>query len=431
MLKSQISQKTFRPAQLSGLRKYCRNAAVVVTWAILSACASSPAPTPPPVQPTLPRQMTYPAPVLTSPQAQTSDAFKYLPGWGSTTLEPSVSAFKRSCLALRKKSADAPLSSAAGWAGRVSEWLPACDALNNAQDDASAVAIMESLFVPIEVTSPDGKSRFTGYFEPTYEARRTPQYPFTEPVPAKPADLIPNGANPMQRLANGRQRAYPSRAAITAAGVTPIAYAHPSDVFFMQIQGSGRLEFPDGTSIRAAYAAHNGHPFRSTANWLLKRGKITSGQASMQGIRAWMDRVSPAEARQAMNANPRFVFFNALPIGDPRVGPNGAQSVPLTALGSMAVDTDIMPLGLPMYVNTTAPGLGGDWAGLLISQDTGGAIKGAVRGDIYFGTGVEAGRRAGTMNAPGRLWVFLPHDVAARLMAERMSAMQTSSIFVP
>lgn len=431
MLKSQTSLNPLQSASRRRLKKYCRDAVVIATFAILSACASSPTTVPAPVQPPAPPPVTYPAPVLTSPQTQTSDAFKHLPNWGVTTLEPSVSAFKRSCLALRKKSADAPLSSVADWAGSVSEWLPACDALSVAQNDASAVAIMELLFVPIEVTSPDGKSRFTGYFEPTYEARRTPQYPFTEPVPAKPADLIPNGANPMQRLANGSQRPYPSRAAITADGVAPIAYAHPSDVFFMQIQGSGRLQFPDGTSIRAAYAAHNGHPFRSTANWLLKQGKITSGQASMQGIRAWMDRVSPAEARQAMNANPRFVFFNALPIGDPRVGPNGAQSVPLTALGSMAVDTDIMPLGLPMYVNTTAPGLGGDWAGLLISQDTGGAIKGAVRGDIYFGTGVEAGRRAGTMNAPGRLWVFLPHVVATRLMAEPMSAAQISSAFVP
>lgn len=416
---------------LQGLKAHCRIAAVAATAAILSACASSPAPIvqqlPSPVAP----PVTYPAPVLKSPLPQSSNVFSQLPNWGATPLEPSVSAFKRSCQVTRKKSADAPFSSIADWAGRVIEWLPACDALDSAQNDASAMAIMEALFVPIEVTSPDGKSRFTGYFEPTYQARRTPQYPYTEPVPAKPADLIPNGANPMQRLANGSKRPYPSRAQITAAAVTPIAYAHPSDVFFMQIQGSGRLQFQDGSSLRAAYAAHNGHPFRSTANWLLKRGKITRGQASMQGIRDWMDRVSPAESRQAMNANPRFVFFNALPIGDPRVGPDGAQGVPLTSLGSMAIDTDIMPLGMPMYVETTAPGLGGDWAGLLISQDTGGAIKGAVRGDIYFGTGVQAGRRAGTMNAPGRLWVFLPRDVAARLMADRMSAAQTSSAFVP
>ena len=200
--------------------------------------------------------------------------------------------------------------------------------------------------------------------------------------------------------------------------MTAIAYAHPADVFFMQIQGSGRLKFPDGHTVRAAYAAHNGHPFKSTANWLMETGRITAGEASMQGIRAWMDRAGPVETRLAMNHNPRFVFFRALPEGDPALGPEGAQSVPLTPLASMAVDTDIHPLGVPMYVQTEAPGLGGSWAGLLIAQDTGGAIKGPVRGDLYFGTGQQAGERAGTMNAPGRLWVFLPQAVAARLIRE-------------
>lgn len=389
--------------------------------ACLGSCASAPpTPAPTPVV-TVP---VVPQPVLqVPPDARPSTAFSGLPEWGARSVESPVAAFKRSCLKLAGKSPQQPLASVAVWAGTVAEWREPCEAIQAATDDASATAIIETYFVPVEVSAPDGKSRFTGYFEPTYEARRAPIPPFTEPVPGKPADLIPNGANPQQRLANGRTRPYPSRAEITASGVTPIAYAHPSDVFFMQIQGSGRLEFPDGTSIRAAYAAHNGHPFKSTANWLIRNNKITRGQASMQGIRAWMDRVSPAEARRAMNANPRFVFFNALPIGDPRTGPTGAQSVPLTPLGSMAVDTSIFPLGLPMYVQTTAPGLGGDWAGLLIAQDTGGAIKGVVRGDIFFGTGDDAGRRAGTMNAPGRLWVLLPPAAAARVLSQEVSTL--------
>jgi membrane-bound lytic murein transglycosylase A len=116
-----------------------------------------------------------------------------------------------------------------------------------------------------------------------------------------------------------------------------------------------------------------------------------------------------------MNINPRFVFFQSLPEGDPDLGPNGAHNVPLTPLGSMAVDPEFHALGVPMFVQTTAPGLGGDWSGLLIAQDTGGAIKGPVRGDIYFGTGVDAGNRAGTMNAKGRLWVLLPRAVVERM----------------
>ena len=139
----------------------------------------------------------------------------------------------------------------------------------------------------------------------------------------------------------------------------------------------------------------------------------------MQGIRAWMDRTTPARAREAMNSNPRFVFFDIEPEGDPRLGPKGSFGVPLTPLGSMAVDLDFHAGGVPMFVQTTAPGLQGDWSGMLVSQDTGGAIKGAVRGDLYFGTGTQAGARADTVNAPGRMWVLLPRAVAERIRLQR------------
>ena len=141
----------------------------------------------------------------------------------------------------------------------------------------------------------------------------------------------------------------------------------------------------------------------------------------MRGIRAWMDRTTPERARQAMNANPRFVFFTLEPEGDPRLGPKGSFGVPLTPLGSMAVDLDIHAGGVPMFVQTTAPGLGGEWSGLLVSQDTGGAIKGSVRGDLYFGTGDRAGAAADTVNAPGRLWVLLPTAVAERLRQQDLA----------
>ena len=119
-----------------------------------------------------------------------------------------------------------------------------------------------------------------------------------------------------------------------------------------------------------------------------------------------------------MNANPRFVFFNLEPEGDPRLGPKGSFGVPLTPLGSMAVDLDYHAGGVPMFVQTPAPGLGGTWSGMLVSQDTGGAIKGPARGDLYFGTGAQAGASADTVNAPGRLWVLLPRAVAERLRAQ-------------
>ena len=383
---------------------------------LIASCQSAPAR--PPIVYSPP---SVPAPSVTQPQLpawERPSEFSDLPDWTAAELAPAMSAFQHSCSKFASRAMAADLSDAAPWAGKVQDWAEPCGALSVARNDTEARALLEQFFVPIEVLSPSGESRFTGYFEPTYEARRTPTPPFTEPVPALPADLVPNGDHPLQRLPNGTTRTYPARARITTAGVQAIAYAHPADVFFLQIQGSGRLRFPDGSTMRAVYAAHNGHKFRSTANWLISTGRIKRSEASMQGIRAWMDRAGLAEARRAMNQNPRFVFFRAEAEGDPALGPDGAQGVPLTPLGSMAVDTSLHALGVPMFVQTSAPGLGGDWSGLLIAQDTGGAIKGAVRGDIYFGTGPDAGNRAGTMNAPGRLWALLPRKVAERMRAE-------------
>ncbi|MFN4183170.1 MAG: murein transglycosylase A [Hyphomonas sp.] len=400
-----------------------RIASLLFSALVLAACQSSPRPAPPVVPPV---QM----PGITSPPPTASPAnYRDLPGWQSSPLAPSLEAFRRTCDRFSRRAWDAPLSRSVAWAGTAEDWAPACASLAAPLDDAAARRVFETLFIPVEIIDPEAKPRFTGYFEPTYEARRTPEPGFTEPVLAVPPDFVANGDSPLQRLPNGTTRPYPPRAEITATGGQAIAWAHPTDVFFLQIQGSGRLRFPDGTTLRAAYAAHNGQPFRSTANWLIETGRITRGEGSMQGIRAWMDRSSPEEVRQSMNINPRFVFFQSLPEGDPTLGPTGAHNVPLTPFGSMAIDPSFHALGVPMFVQTNAPGLGGSWSGLLIAQDTGGAIKGPVRGDIYFGTGFDAGQRAGTMNAPGRLWVLLPLKVAERLRqdlgAGRIAARET------
>ncbi len=348
-------------------------------------------------------------------------AYDALPGWDGADLAPGLSALRRSCALFALRQPGQILSPRAPWAGTAGDWQPACAALDVIADASSARAVMQALFTPVEIAAPDGASRFTGYFEPTFEARLTPQPPFTEPVPARPSDLISTSGKVYQTLPNGQRRAYPIRAEITRNGVIPLAYAHPADVFFLQIQGSGRLILPDGRTLRAVYAAHNGQPFKSTANWLMAKGWITRGEASMAGIRAWMDRTTPARARQAMNANPRFVFFAIEPEGDPNLGPKGSLGVALTPLGSLAVDNDYHPGGVPMFVQTKAPGLGGNWSGFLVAQDTGGAIKGPVRGDIYFGTGDAAGAAADTVNAPGRLWVLLP-----RVLAERIRVSQSA-----
>ncbi|MEL6473675.1 MAG: MltA domain-containing protein [Pseudomonadota bacterium] len=375
---------------------------------VVAGCTTAPPPSPPSPEP-----VAVPAPPLARTPIVTPADFEALPGWRAAAMAPGVTAFARSCGVIVKRPDEALLSNAAPWAGTIADWRRTCEAMTSIVDEASARTMMEILFRPVEIIVPEGKPRFTGYFEPSIEASAVPVGAFTAPVPGPPDDLVQIGGKPHQRLQNGSTQPYPPRAKISPQNI--LGYAHPADVFFLQIQGSGRLIFPDGRTIRAAYHAHNGQPFRSTANWLMRSGKITRGEASMQGIRAWMDRVSPSEATEAMNANPRYVFFEARPEGDPALGPNGAQGVPLTPFGSLAVDTDLHPLGIPMFVQTTAPGLGGDWSGLMIAQDTGGAINGPVRGDIYFGTGDEAGQRAGTMNAPGRKWVLLPRSVAAAL----------------
>ncbi|MBU3921097.1 MAG: murein transglycosylase A, partial [Alphaproteobacteria bacterium] len=334
---------------------------------LLTGCQTQPAPI----------VIARPDPGITAPPPSANPAtYLELPGWSAAPLDAPLQAFRRTCDRFTRRAWDAPLSKNAPWAGTARDWQPGCDALIAARDGAAARAIFETHFIPLEIIDREGKQRFTGYYEPVYEARHTPEAPFTEPVFALPSDFVANGDQPLQRLADGSTRPYPARSEITARGGPAIAYAHPSDVFFLQVQGSGRLKFPDGTTLRAGYAAHNGQPFKSVANWLIQTGRITTGQGSMQGIRAWMDRSSAAEVREAMNINSRFVFFQSLPEGDPNLGPNGAHNVPLTPLGSMAVDPEFHALGVPMFVQTTAPGLGGDWSGLLISQDTGGAIKG-------------------------------------------------------
>ncbi|MEO0467444.1 MAG: MltA domain-containing protein, partial [Pseudomonadota bacterium] len=357
----------------------CHILLVLAAW-LLSGCTTAPTPVQSPVQ-----EVETFTPELKVPS--TSDAFLSVSVWADASVVPGLEAMRRSCSTWNAKAADQLLSRRAPWAGTPADWRGFCEALSLVEDEDAARRVIEALAVPVEVRSPDGASRFTGYFEPMIPARRAPVGVFNAAVPGPPADLVQTDNGPSQRLPNGSLRAYPPRKDIRPDAGGVLGYAHPADVFFLQIQGSGRLLFPDGSTVRAAYFAHNGQPFRSTANWLLERGEIGRGEASMQGIKAWMDTAGPDKASEAMNANPRYVFFQELPEGDPDLGPNGAMGVPLTALGSVAVDPSVYPLGLPLVVSTTAPGLGGDWSGLVSAQDTGGAIKGVVRGDIYFGTG--------------------------------------------
>jgi membrane-bound lytic murein transglycosylase A len=180
----------------------------------------------------------------------------------------------------------------------------------------------------------------------------------------------------------------------------------PVELFFLQIQGSGQVRLENGERMRIGYADQNGHPFRSLGRHLIDRGDLTLEHASMQGIKAWAA-ANPARMQEALNQNPSYVFFRELPITD---GPIGALGVPLTGEYSIAVDRRYVPLGAPVFLATTFPLSDRPLERLMAAQDTGGAIRGVVRADFYWGTGPEAGALAGRMRQQGRMWMLWPRN---------------------
>jgi len=248
-----------------------------------------------------------------------------------------------------------------------------------------------------------------------------------------PADLVNvdlgqfrenlKGQRIVGRVLDGRLIPYPARAEIEGGALAaPILFVDdPIDAYFLQVQGSGRVVLNDGTVVRAVYAGQNGRPYISIGRILVQRGELTLETVSMQSIRAWL-LAHPAQIQPLMNENPSFVFFAEQPIGDPSLGAAGAQGVPLIAEASLAVDLTVHALGVPVWLETTAPDPDPTkpdriFERLLVMQDTGGAIRGPVRGDIYWGYSADAGAIAGRMHSQGRMTVLLPKSVAARLGA--------------
>jgi membrane-bound lytic murein transglycosylase A len=181
------------------------------------------------------------------------------------------------------------------------------------------------------------------------------------------------------------------------------------DLFFLQIQGSGRVRLDDGEIVRVGYADQNGHPYRSIGKFLVDRGELTIEQASLEGIKTWATN-NPAKVRELLDHNASYVFFRELPPGPD--GPVGAMGLPLTPGRSVAIDPRTVPLGAPVFLATTLPNSERPLARLMLAQDTGGAIKGGVRADFFWGFGEEAGKQAGRMRQQGRMWVLLPHGLA-------------------
>ena len=371
-----------------------------------------------------------PAPVDIVPMTFSALNFSAIPDWSATDVSAARRAMVRSCVSVQNRPATSLMSNIATYSGRVSDWGDVCRQANNANvEDRN---YWESNFQAWRVSVPnDVPGRLTGYYEPIMAARRIRDDVHSEPIQARPADLleVDMGAfDPVLRARNfiGRVEGnkvvpYPPRAQITANSAPVLAWGEPAEVLSLQVQGSGRLLFEDNTQIRAAFAAHNGQRFGSNAQELIRRGHLTPTGASLDALKAWFKTASPQEAREVLNANPRTVFFKLEPIIDPKAGPAGGQGIPLEANGSMAVDTSYHAYGVPIFVAADAPRVAltidKSIRRLMIAQDTGGAIKGPLRGDLYWGTGPEAGLRAGRINHDTQFWVLLPKGIDPNALA--------------
>lgn len=295
-------------------------------------------------------------------------------------------------------------------------------------DPADQRRFFESAFEPRQVIAGDGRTEglLTGYYEPLLRGSRNRDDRYRFPVYGVPDDLIVvdlgelypelKGARVRGRVVGRKLLPYWNRADIDAgrgapAGRELVWVDDAVELFFLQVQGSGRVRLESGGLLRVGYADQNGHPYRSVGRLLVERGELTVDQASMQGIKAWGAR-NPDKLPSLLGENPSYVFFRELPAGDG--GPPGSLGIPLTDGRSLAVDPRVIPLGAPVYIDSTWPGTAAPLRRLMVAQDTGGAIKGPVRADFFFGFGDAAGEQAGRMRQPLRLWVLLPRTETSR-----------------
>ena len=322
--------------------------------------------------------------------------FADLPGWEADRAADWWPALLRGC--------ERP---APGWAGVCAQARSA--SVPAFSDDAARVWLQQRLQA-YRVEAADGASEglMTGYFEPLVDAVRTPRADMRVPLYAPPAELA------TRKPYLTRQQLDTLPATQAALRGKPIAFvADPLDSLILQIQGSGRLNITeaDGSRklVRLAFAAHNEQPYKSVGRWLIDQGELTPAQASWPGIKAWA-RANPKRLNEMLWSNPRVVFFREEPLPDPQLGPKGAQGVPLTPGRSIAVDAQSIPYGTPVWLDSTEPLSSTPLRRLVMAQDTGSAITGAVRADYFWGWGADAEAQAGRLKQPLKLWVLWPRS---------------------
>ncbi|HKF71594.1 MAG TPA: murein transglycosylase A [Stellaceae bacterium] len=351
----------------------------------------------------------------------TPASFDDLKGWASDRVGEALAAFKRSCARRLRFSDDAAVGPQ-GMAGKVADWRPPCAAAVavGENDDAAARSFFEAWFRPYRCANNETvDGLFTGYYEPELKGARDRGAGFETPLMKRPPDLVAvdlgdfradwRGERIAGRVVDGRLKPYETRAQIEAGALDRLNLAFlwvddPVAAFFLQIQGSGRVDLPDGSQVLVGFDGQNGWPYVAIGRVMIERGLIDRESATMPGIRAWLAS-HPAETKGILDANASYVFFREV-AGD---GPIGSDGVALTPGRSLAVDTKFLPLGAPFWLDAAADD--GPIERLLIAQDTGGAIRGPVRGDLFWGHGAEAERRAGTMRARGGYFLLLPKTV--------------------
>jgi membrane-bound lytic murein transglycosylase A len=357
--------------------------------------------------------------------------FGSLPGWQAGDPAPALAAFRRSCEIILRTPADRFMGGS-GYAGTAGDWRGVCSTLPQSGDRAAARRWFESAFVPFLADRTDA-ALFTGYFEPEIHASRTRRGDYATPIYGAPPDLVTADLGLFRKTLAGirlsghvsasRFVPFPPRAEIDASGLSdaPVLLygSDPVAVFFLHIQGSGRAQLEDGSMLRLAYAGQNGRPYTPIGRVLIAKGALDRAHMSMQAIRAWLQ--SHAKDAQAIREHDEsYVFFREAPIGDPHLGSPGTEGVPLTPEASIAVDPMLHALGVPMYVAAETTDTGAHQQPTLlnrlcVAQDTGGAIRGAARADIFWGFGTRAESIAGGMKSRGSLYVLLPKALAARL----------------
>lgn len=393
--------------------------------ALLAACASGPAHQPDvsglscpapaacPVCPVCPAPGGAPSIPERPPQAPLQPAsWNELADWSNDHHEEAWPALLQSCAVLARREG----------------WAQPCAIARTLGEKPSRERVrlyFEQHFRPWRAVNPDGNADglVTGYYEPLIRGNRQRSERFPWPIHARPRDMLtielgdvyPDLKNMRLRgrLVGDRIVPYWTRGEIERMdGQIPadvLLWAEdPIELFFLQVQGSGQVELPDGRRVRIGYADQNGHPYQSIGRWLISQGELTLEQASMDGIKHWAAR-NPQRLRELLGVNPSYVFFRELPAS--QGGPIGALGVPLTPERSIAVDPRYVPLGAPIYLSTTYPNSPQPLRRLMLAQDTGGAIKGVARADFFWGFGAQAGVQAGRMRQQGNMWVLLPEGV--------------------